>query len=266
MSTVTIDGTSECPNFFPLAENGDASKQKWVFYGGNGGYLVGRFDGVTFKPEAGPFKLEEGNCWYASQVFSDIPASDGRTILIPWATREMPGMPFNQMMGLPVVLSLHSTEDGPRIFSYPVRELEALRSKLIEIKDSNLKPGENPLSQLSGELLDLEATFDVSHGDQIHFDLRGVEINYDVKTQELSCLDRKAKLAPVDGKIDLRILVDRTSVDIFGNKGRVYMPMGVIVPASNHTLVLSAAGEGIEVNSLKVYRMTSAWEGASAAH
>ena len=262
MSSVTIDGTSECPNFFPLSENGDASKQKWVFYGANGGYLVGSFDGVTFKPETGPLKLEEGNCWYASQIFSDIPASDGRTILIPWATREMPGMPFNQMMGLPVVLTLHSTEAGPRVFSYPVQELEALRTKLFEVKDFHLTPGENPLAQLSGELLDVEATFDVNHGDSIHFDLRGIAINYDVKKQELSCLDRKAKLAPINGKVDLRILVDRTSVDIFGNQGQAYMPMGTIVPGANHTLALHAAGEGIEIKSLKVYRLKSAWIGA----
>lgn len=266
MSTVTIDGTSECPNFFPLAENGDSSKQKWVFYGGNGGYVVGSFDGITFKPEVGPLKLEEGNCWYASQVYSDIPASDGRTILVPWATREMPEMPFNQMMGLPVVLSLHSTEDGPRVFSYPVHELEALRSKVLEVKDVKLIPGNNPLAKLNGELLDVEATFDVSHGDAIHFDLRGVAIDYDIRKQELSCLDRKARLVPVDGKIDLRILVDRTSVDIFGNQGRVYMPMGVIVSASNHTLALRVVGEGIEIKSLKVYRMSSAWEGTSTTH
>ncbi|MDR3688014.1 MAG: glycoside hydrolase family 32 protein [Fimbriimonas sp.] len=259
MSTVTVDGTSECPNFFPILLDGDVSKQKWVFYGGNGGYLVGSFDGYRFTPEAGPFKIEEGNCWYASQVYSDIPASDGRTILVPWGTMEMPGMPFNQMMGLPVELSLRSTDDGPRILAYPVRELNTLHSKVADLKDYPLAPQDNPLAKVNGELFDLEASVTVGHGEAVLFNLRGIEIKYDIQKQELSCLDRKVKLAPIDGRVDLRILVDRTSVDIFGNHGRAYMPMGVLVPAANSTLSVQAQGEGIELKSLKVYRMNSAW-------
>jgi len=36
-------------------------------------------------------------------------------------------------------------------------------------------------------------------------------------------------LKQVDGKIHLELLVDRTSIEIFGNDGRVYMPIGVIL-------------------------------------
>jgi len=43
----------------------------------------------------------------------------------------------------------------------------------------------------------------------------------------------------VNGGIRLRLLVDRTSVDIFGNDGSLYMPMGVIVPHDNLALELS---------------------------
>ena len=58
--------------------------------------------------------------------------------------------------------------------------------------------------------------------------IRGVPIAYDVTKQELSCQGKTAPLKPVDGTIQLEILVDRTSVEIFGNRGRVYMPIGVI--------------------------------------
>jgi sucrose-6-phosphate hydrolase SacC (GH32 family) len=41
-------------------------------------------DGREFTPDEKPQRLPNGNCWYAAQVFSDIPAQDGRCILIPW--------------------------------------------------------------------------------------------------------------------------------------------------------------------------------------
>jgi len=51
-----------------------------------------------------------------------------------------------------------------------------------------------------------------------------------------------AVLKLVDGKIRLRLLVDRTSVDIFGNDGALYMPMGMIIPADKTALELYVNG------------------------
>ena len=61
---------------------------------------------------------------------------------------------------------------------------------------------------------------------------------YRVAGQELACGDRKARLALNDGHLRLQLFVDRTSVDIFGNDGRLYMPMGVIVPPENRGLAM----------------------------
>lgn len=63
----------------------------------------------------------------------------------------------------------------------------------------------------------------------------------------------------MDGKISLRLLVDRTSVDIFGNDGALYMPMGMIIPADKTALELYAKGGTAHINSLKVYDLKSAW-------
>ncbi|HWQ91869.1 MAG TPA: glycoside hydrolase family 32 protein, partial [Clostridia bacterium] len=121
LSDVRIPGDSECPEFFEMPVEGREGETRWVFYGASGRHLVGKFDGTTFKPEGGPQELQRGNCWYASQTYSDIPARDGRRILIPWGrmtAREVPfhqGMPFNQMMGLPVELTLRNTDDGLRL-------------------------------------------------------------------------------------------------------------------------------------------------------
>ena len=259
MSDITFPGTSECPEFFEIPLAGKRKDTRWVFYGGNGRYLVGRFDGRTFTPESGPHALNAGNCFYASQTFTDIPAKDGRRILIPWGQISMPGMPFNQMMGVPVVLTLRDTDEGPRLRVNPVDELRALRTVPTVFKARTLAPGENPLAGQKGELFDLSADILLNQAAEIRFGLRGVPVVYDAKAQELSCNGKKAPLKPVNGSIRLRLLVDRTSVDIFGNDGSLYMPMGVIVPHDNLSLELSAKGGDARINSLEVYPLKSSW-------
>ncbi len=259
MSDVSIPGTSECPEFLEIALDQNKQDTRWIFYGGNGGYLVGRFDGRTFTPETGPHALNHGNCFYASQTYTDIPPRDGRRILIPWGQMATPGMPFNQMMGLPVELRLCTTEEGPRLLAYPVKEFGVLRAKHHTLKARWFDPGQNPLAALKGELLDVTAELSPAEAAEIGFNLRGVTVSYDARKQELSCKDRKAPLKLVDGKIRLRIMVDRTSVDIFGNDGRVYMPMGIIVPADNLSLGVYARGGRARICSLVVDELKSAW-------
>jgi sucrose-6-phosphate hydrolase SacC (GH32 family) len=171
-----------------------------------------------------------------------------------------PGMPFNQMMGLPVELTLHMTEEGPRLFANPVKEHASLIWKTHSVPPQSLRPGHNPLSEIKGELLDVTADLICGDTSQLGFDLRGVEVDYDTQKQELSCKDKKALLKPVNGKIRLRLLVDRTSVDIFAGDGRVYMPMGVIVPAENHSIVVFAKGGSARIDALEVRELRSAWQ------
>lgn len=251
--SVTLPGTNECPNFFPMPLNGDPKQTKWVFYGANGGYLVGDFDGRDFKPE-GPIKrMQAGNCWYASQVYSDIPASDGRTILIPWGQLEIPGMPFNQIMGIPVELTLRTTEEGPTICSVPARELKSLRYAPQDLNFSG------KLDVDAGDLFEVEASIEPGAQGVIELNLRGVPVTYDASKSELSCLDRRAKISPINGKVTLHILVDRTSIDIFGNEGRLYMPMGKILDTANRSLSITTKQGNPKVSDLHLYRLHSSW-------
>jgi fructan beta-fructosidase len=257
MSDVTIPGTSECPEFFEIAVDGNSQKTRWIFYGGNGRYLIGNFDGKSFTPESGPHTLQRGNAWYASQTFNDIPPQDGRRILIPWGQMATPGMPFNQMMGIPVELTLRTTDDGLRLCANPVKELTLLRANSYHVKPQKLD--QNPLVGIYGELFDITAELTPGDATEIALQVRGVAVSYDARKQELTCQGTKAPLKPISGKIRLRLLVDRTSIDIFGNDGRLYMPMGVIVPPDNHSLEIHAEGGSAGINLLEVDELNSAW-------
>jgi len=267
MSEFKIPSEAECPDFFEIAVDGNPKNTRWITFGASGRYMIGTFDGKTFTRESGPHVLHRGNCFYAAQTFNNAPAADGRRILIPWGgnndaptTPLFKGMPFNQMMGLPVELTLRSTEDaGLQLFVVPVKELESLRTSTRTIKPQPLTAGPNPLAAMRGELIELRADITVGRAMRIVFTLRGVPVTYDVQANELSCSGEKAVLKAEGGKIRLRILVDRTSIDIFGNDGRLYMPMAVDIDANDTSLWLSAVGRGAFVNALDVAQLESIW-------
>ncbi|TKJ36998.1 MAG: 2,6-beta-D-fructofuranosidase [Planctomycetes bacterium B3_Pla] len=249
----------ECPELFTLPVDGDKSNEKWILYGGSGEYLIGHFDGKEFKSESDAIRFHHGNCFYASQTFTNIPKSDGRRIQIAWGRVKMPDMPFNQMMLFPVTLTLHTTEEGPRMFAEPVREIEGLHKHPRQWKNKTLKAGDNLLSGLSGELFHIRAKLRVDGARETGFVIRDIPVVYNVEKQQLSCQGKTAPLKIVDGRIRLELLVDRTSIEIFGNDGRMYMPMGVILADNSKSLEIFTKGGATEVESLDVYELRSAW-------
>ena len=250
----------ECPELFALPVDGDRNNEKWILYGGSGEYLVGSFDGKQFKSQTDAVRFHHGNCFYASQTFSNIPKTDGRRIQIAWGRVKMPDMPFNQMMLFPVTLTLRTTEEGPRMFAQPVREIENLHRRKWQRKNKTLKPGDNLLSGLSGELIHIRAELRVDEAKETGFVIRDIPVVYNVQKQELSCQGKTASLKPVDGRIRLELLVDRTSIEIFGNDGRMYMPMGVILADNSKSLEIFTKGGNTEVKSLEVYELNSTWK------
>jgi fructan beta-fructosidase len=263
LSNFKLPGDAECPNFFPMPLDGNTNEQRWVFFGANGVYSVGNLNGREFIPDTKPQRLQNGNCWYAAQVFSDVPAKDGRCILIPWG--RLPdgeifrGMTFNQMMGLAVELKLVSTPSGPTLEAEPVRELKSLRQRTHKIKAQSLTDQTNPLTGIEGDLFEIEAEIAVGSARSISFELRGVPVTYDAAQQRLSCLGNHSKVELKGGKIALRIFMDRRSVDIFGADGRLYMPMASQISPTNQSLKLTSESGQARITALKVHELKSAW-------
>jgi sucrose-6-phosphate hydrolase SacC (GH32 family) len=263
------------------------NNKKWVVYAADGSYAIGSFDGKTFITESGKHRFNYGNCFYASQTFNNIPpqglrplnpkrTKDGRRIQIAWGRIGHPDMPFNQMMNFPVELTLRNTEEGIRMFAEPVNEIEKLRGKKHAWEDKMLKEGENLLEGISGELFDIHAEFELENATEFGFVIRGIPVAYNAKEQQLTCKESQAPLKPKNGKIRLQILVDRTSIEIFGNDGGIYMPIGVIPPDENRSLEVFSPNfsikrntkedknfqkEGsVKVKALEVYELRSVWQ------
>ena len=245
LGKLTLPGVAECPDLFELPVDGDQANKKWVFWGANGHFLIGTFDGHTFHKEGDLHQADNGANFYAAQTFSDVPKTDGRRIQIAWmAVGQYPGMPFTQQLSFPCVLTLKTTPDGIQMYRQPVKEIESLRDKEKERtwQDLALKPGDNPLADVSGDLLEIEAEFDPGDSAQFGFDLRGYKVQYDVKEQELMGKTRTAKLLPENGRIKLHILVDRTSVEVFGSDGRLSMTSCFLTKDENKSFAAVSNG------------------------
>ncbi len=263
MQSILEDGAfHDCPELFELPVDGDANNTKWVIHDGTGNYFCGDFDGKNYTPETGLIKRNYGNCFYAAQAFSDIPKEDGRCIQMAWGLMEfapLSNMPFNQQITFPVELTLRTTEDGPRLFTNPVREIELIYGKKHTWTDEQLQPGQNLLSNLTGEFFDIDAEFVVADAAEFGFVIRGVPVVYNVVESQLSSDYLEAFLEPQDGKIQLRLLVDRLSIEVFANNGRVYMPIRALHMEDEQGLEIFTEGGSTNISSLTVHEPNSIW-------
>jgi len=255
-SDFTGRGFHECPDMFELPLDGDKARTKWILHDAPFNYSVGTFDGKTFTPEAGPFRGDLGGNFYAAQTWTHTP---GRRIQIAWMSRgRFPGMPFTQQMSFPCELKLVTGPDGPRLHRYPVKEIAALHiGKGLAVTDKRLKVGDNPLAGVSGDLFDIELAVRLGRASEFGLRMHGKAATW--AQGKLSCLGRSAPLSVVKGVVTLRILLDRTSLEVFGNGGEVSMTSSLVPAQQDTALELYAKGAEIHVESLTVHKLRSAW-------
>ena len=253
-----IEDYFECPDLFELPIDGKKEKTKWVLYAADGKYALGSFDGKTFKAESAKQTLWHGQ-FYAAQTFSNTP--DGRRIQIGWGNGiTFPGMPFNQQMTVPCLLTLRTTPAGVRLFAEPVKELDALHGKEHSWTDVLLKANGKPLELMRGDLFDIRADFVLGDATAFGFSIGGVPVVVDVAKQTITCKGIVAPVKPIDGRLRLRLLVDRGSIELFANDGEVALSCGTILSESNKSIEVYSRGGATTLKSLVVYEMKSAWE------
>jgi sucrose-6-phosphate hydrolase SacC (GH32 family) len=250
----------ECPDFFELPVDGHAANKKWVLLAADSQYAIGAFDGTRFTTEQTHLPGQRGKGFYAPQTFSDIPASDGRRILIGWWQTETKGMPFNQSMTIPLELKLTATPDGPRLTFTPVRELEVLRAKSHRFDGATLTPGgANPLAGVRGELLEVRAEIVPGDASEIRFVVRGATLAYDVAKQELVVNQHRAPAPLRHGNLRLIVYCDRTGLEVFAGDGLGYVPLPFQPKADDLSLAAEAHGGAAKFESLQVHELKSAW-------
>jgi fructan beta-fructosidase len=244
MSDVEFPDGHECPELFELPVRGGLGETRWLMWEAGGRHRIGRFDGRRFRPETGVLPSEWAQNSYAAQTWNDAP--DGRRVLISWmrsraAEGIYPGMPFDQQMSFPRELSLRPTEEGLRLFQWPVREIEKLYAKRHDFSGRKAAPGANLLSGIRGELFDLEGRLELGAARSVTLDVRGVPIVYGADGK-LSCAGNSVVVGSAGSPLELRVVIDRTSMEIFAAGGRYVMSVCFRPSRSGPPLILTTEG------------------------
>jgi sucrose-6-phosphate hydrolase SacC (GH32 family) len=76
--------------------------------------------------------------------------------------------------------------------------------------------------------------------------------------QGLTWLNTAGPLELKDGRLTMRLLVDRASVEVFGNEGKLSLSSCFVPQAEG--LEAYCTGGNVRIVSLKVYELKSAWK------
>jgi fructan beta-fructosidase len=145
----------------------------------------------------------------------------------------------------------------------PVREIQNLHANQYFWTNLTLNAGFNPLSGIRGTLFDLNAQFAAGSAQAITFTFQGVTVTYNATSQQIYCNGVTNPLPPINGVVQLEIIVDRDTIEIFGNNGQLYMPLPASNSSGNSLISLSCTGGVATFNSLTVNKLKSIWTGSS---
>jgi len=282
----------ECPFIIPLAVDGNPKNIKWVLaislFGPRGPmiqYFVGDFDGKNFKndnPADLTLTVDDGDSFYAAIPWNNVP--NGKHILLGWL---QPGnsktFPWKGQMSVPRDLSLKTTPEGIRLFQQPTsiigEKLNSLSKNRIFAKQNLEIRSELRLDSISNSNW-VEAEFDLQHARTVGIKLlqlkdekgnvvKEVEIGYHADQQELyvDCsraekgmkdeknLIQKTKIHPVNGKIKFQILIDKSSLEIFGNGGEKVITTMVFPEKNANGIAVFARGNVAQLKNFKVWNL-----------
>jgi sucrose-6-phosphate hydrolase SacC (GH32 family) len=253
-----IEGYYECPDFFELPVLNAPGQRRWVLIDGNGSYVLGRFDGTRFLPETDKLQVEYGKALYATQTWK-LSMEPGRVYQMAWMRYPIAKeITWNGQMSFPVELTLRAFPDGIRLCREPIDELNNLRIAQHTWENLPLPAGGITIPELSGDLIDIRAEMKPAGASDFGLTIYGHEIRY-------STVDRKLRLDAVSAPLNLpdqtlrmRILADRSSIEVFADMGQVTLS-AITLENPNHDIRLAASGADVMITFLEANRLESIW-------
>jgi len=261
--------------------------------GGSGSqYFIGDFDGTTFTADeeisnGEPIWTDYGTDFYAAITWNDIPEEDGRRMWVGWMSNwayanDKPTDPWRSAQSIPRSMHLRTVDDNIRLVQEPVEELQQLRNNHVHLTDRTID-GVVDLTEdgIEGSTLELVAEFDPGTASAFGLTVRGGDneqtvIGYDVESAsafvdrtnagqadfyENFAIRNDAPLSLTDnGTVKLHVLVDWSSVEVFGNDGAVVLTNRIFPDPESIGVTAYSDGGSSTLVSLDSWTLESVWE------
>lgn len=283
-------GVWECPDLVEIPVEGTREK-KWVLicnlnpggpFGGSAAqYFVGSFDGKKFVNES-PTQtkwMDWGKDNYATVTWNNAP--DGRCIALGWMSNwqyanNVPTRQYRSANTLARDLTLYREGQELYLKSTPSSEVKKARGKKVSIpsfKVSEKHEMVNLFEEKQGAY-EVEIVIQNAGASKIAFCLLNdkgekVSMYYDLNRKQF-VMDRSESgtvdfskdfpavtVAPVnvDKELTLRLFVDRSSIEAFGEDGKFVMT-NLVFPSQPYVkMCFEADKNGYAVKSLNVYKL-----------
>ena len=255
---ISLSGDSECPDLFCLRD--DDGRRRWVLMGASDKYLVGEFKKGQFVPLQSTRSLHYGKINYAAQSFSDLP--DDRVVRIAWNRLRVDGGRFSQQMGFPTEVTLEKLSGEYFLCARPISEIDALVDSSQEWRDVQLSQELVRFDVAAAPLLiRLKAKRDTS----VTLTIFGGRIRINPVANELfvqtsTALKEPPRLAPLSASgrdTELTLLIDRCSLEVFADDGKICLTERFVCDYNLSQLTLK--GEGC-VDYIEIKTLKSIWE------
>lgn len=283
-------GVWECPDLVEIPVEGTRQK-KWVLicnlnpggpFGGSAAqYFVGSFDGKTFVNESPTLTkwMDWGKDNYATVTWNNAP--DGRCVALGWMSNwqyanNVPTRQYRSANTIARDLTLYRVGEELYLKSTPSPEVKKARGEKVSKPSFNVA-GEYEVASLLDDnkgAYEVELVIQNQGASKIAFCLLNekgekVSMYYDLGRRQF-VMDRSESgtvdfskdfpavtVAPADTdkELTLRLFVDRSSIEAFGEDGKFVMTNLVFPSLPYNKMRFTSDEKGYTVKSLKVYRL-----------
>ena len=289
-------GQWECPTLVELPVEGNPRRTRWVLkiglnpgglQGGSGEqYFVGTFDGNKFvndNPPATTLWTDYGKDCYCGLVFNSLPKTQP-PVMLGWMNNwqyagKVPTRPFRGQMTIPRRLALRQEAGSFRLVQEPIAAIAGLRGEKFSYTGQSAADFNTALRNHGGTSFELQATIALGTAQQIEWRVLAANgtytsIGYDRATNQLyvdrthsgntafskDFPGRAGQVMPVvSNTLQLRILVDRSTIEVFGQNGRIAITELTYPPADATGISFEQSGGTIARIAAEVWPLSSAW-------
>lgn len=243
---------SECPDIYPLNCGG---RRLWVISGASDVYIVGYFKDNAFVVENSEKKLTYSKISYAAQSFSG--ADDGRIIRIAWNKLKIPSPLFASQMGFPTEMRLEEVQHRYYLAALPVCEIKELYKEGNVIQNINLS--EKIKIETGASPLDISLSAPYVSGNRVKLSLFGHELVCDMELNQISYKDIKMPASMQQDRLEVRIIVDRCSLEVYADGGKFCFTAVMICDYNLPRIELSGT-DGYTFDRLEYHILKSIYE------